>query len=179
MIKYVALLRGINVGGNNKVAMPKLKKAFESMGFVNVKTYINSGNVIFETDERDLDKLASKIEEYLMKTFHFSLRIVLRDSDNIDKLCKQIPSNWKNDLDQRTDVLFLWNDFDSKKSIELLNINPEVDTVKYIDGAIVWNLKRVDLNKSGMRKFIGTTIYKNMTARNINTLRKIGELMDN
>lgn len=179
MIKYVALLRGINVGGNNKVAMPKLKKAFESMGFVNVRTYINSGNVIFETDEKDVNKLISKIEEYLAKNFGFSLRIVLRDCHNIKKLCKQIPDNWKNDLEQRTDVLFLWDDFDSKKSIELLNINAEVDNVKYISGAMVWNLLRANLNKSGMRKFIGTTIYKNMTARNINTLRKINELMGN
>ena len=54
MMTYVALLRGINVGGNNKVEMARLKKVFESLGFINVRTYINSGNVIFDTDTTDI-----------------------------------------------------------------------------------------------------------------------------
>lgn len=177
MTKYIALLRGINVGRNNKVEMPKLKFLFESFGFTNVITYINSGNVIFETDQKDANVLILKIEKALAKTFGFSLRIVLRDAENIQKLCKQIPANWENNADQRTDVLFLWSEVDTKDFIDLIVKNPEVDTLQYVSGVIVWNVKRSNYNKSGMRKFIGTKIYKNMTARNINTLRKINELM--
>lgn len=174
MNKYVALLRGINVGGNNKVEMSKLKKVFESLGFENVSTYINSGNVIFETDKKNLEPL---IEKVLKKTFGFSLRIVIRDAKNIEKLCKNIPKDWLNNTEQRTDVLFLWDKFNTKKSIDLINAT-EVDTLKYIDGAIIWNVKRKDVGKSGMKKFIGTLIYKNMTARNINTVRKLNELLN-
>lgn len=174
MIKYVALLRGINVGGNNKTEMSKLKKVFESLGFENVSTYINSGNVIFKTHKKDLEPL---IEKTLKKTFGFEIRIVIRDEKNIKKLCKAIPKDWLNDAEQRTDVLFLWNEFDSKKSLDLIKTT-EVDTLKYINGAIVWNVKRTDVSKSGMNKFIGTTIYKNMTARNINTVRKLNELLN-
>lgn len=177
MTKYIALLRGINVGGNNKVEMPKLKSLFESLGFTNIITYINSGNVIFETDQKNTNKLILEIEKALTETFGFSLRIVLRDAENIQKLCKQIPSDWENNADQRTDVLFLWDEVDTKDSIDSITKNPEVDMLQYIIGAIVWNVKRSDYNKSGMRKFIGTKVYKNMTARNINTLRKINELM--
>jgi uncharacterized protein (DUF1697 family) len=174
MTKYVALLRGINVGGNNKVEMLKLKKVFESLGFEHVSTYINSGNVIFETDKKDLEPL---IEKTLKKVFGFELRIVIRDAKNIKKLCNDIPKSWLNDTDQRTDVLFLWDEFNSKKSVPLIKTT-EVDTLKYIDGAIVWNVKRKDVTKSGLKKFIGTLLYKNMTARNINTVRKLNELLN-
>jgi uncharacterized protein (DUF1697 family) len=84
---------------------------------------------------------------------------------------------WANDAEQKTDVLFLWDDFDDKKSLTLIKTTPKVDTLKYVAGAIVWNVKRDDYTKSGMNKFIGTLVYKNMTARNVNTVRKLGELM--
>lgn len=177
MTKYIALFRGINVGWNNKVEMSKLKQIFESLGFKNVITYINSGNVIFETDLIDKNKLIEEIEKALIKNFIFSIKIILRDANNIQNLCKQIPSDWKNDIEQKTDILFLWDDVDTKKSIDLIAINPNVDTLQYISGAIIWNIKRENYKKSGMNKFIGTKIYKNMTSRNINTLRKINELL--
>ena len=174
---YVALLRGINVGGNNKVEMPRLKKTFESLGFANVSTYINTGNIFFETSKTDPSKLAEKIEKALEKTFGFPIKIVLRDAENIQKLHGQIPGGWKNDEEQKTDVLFLWDEFDAKNSVDLISINAAVDTLKYVSGSIVWNVKRSDYAKSGMPKFAGTKIYKNMTARNVNTVRKMFEIM--
>jgi uncharacterized protein (DUF1697 family) len=176
-MKYVAFLRGINVGGNNKVDMKHLKACFEALGFENVLTYINSGNVIFETKEKDEGKIIKKIETAIEKTFGFPVRVVVRDSKNISKVLKSIPVNWNNDADQKTDVLFLWDEYCDKKSLELITINPKVDTLKYIDGAIVWHLEKKDYSQSGMNKFIGTEVYKNMTARNVNTLRKLSELM--
>lgn len=176
-MKYVALLRGINVGGNSKVEMIKLKKAFESLGYKNVSTYINSGNVIFETDMEDTSVLVNDIEKKLKKIFKFYIRIVVRDQKNIQELCKKIPRTMTNDTEQRTDVLFLWDEFDKKQSIKLIERSVGIDNLKYIAGAIIWNLKRSDYTKSRMNKFIGTQLYKNMTARNINTVRKLGELM--
>jgi uncharacterized protein (DUF1697 family) len=177
MNKFVALLRGINVGGNNKVEMPRLRKLFESLGLENVKTYINSGNVIFETNQKGIKSLKDQIEIELHKTFGLSLQIVIRSQKNIQMLCKRIPANWTNDATERTDVFFLWDEVDSIKSLRLINKNPLVDTLRYFPGAIVWNIKRRNVNKSGLRKFIGTKVYKHMTARNINTLRKLNELM--
>lgn len=173
MTRYIALLRGINVGGNKKVEMPKLKKAFESLKFSNVSTYINTGNVIFETDKKDVEAL---IEKALLKTFGFEIRVVVRDAKNIQKICKALPAEWTNGTEQKTDILFLWDKYDDKKSISLIETT-SVDVLKYIDGVIAWNVSRQDLKKSGMHKFIGTVIYKHMTARNINTVRKLNELM--
>lgn len=177
MTKYVALLRGINVGGNNKVEMPRLKKAFESSGYKNVSTYINTGNVIFESDKKNPEILTQEIEKKLKSTFGFEIKTVIRDSKNIQKLCKMLPSNWENNTEQKTDVLFLWKDFDTEDTIKLIISNPQVDNLKYISSAIIWNLQRENYTKSGMKKFIGTKVYKNMTARNINTVRKLNDLM--
>jgi uncharacterized protein (DUF1697 family) len=173
-MKYVALLRGINVGGNKKVEMAQLKKVFESLGCTKVFTYINSGNVIFETNE-NIEVFA--LEEALYTTFGFKINLVLRDAKNIKKLCKEIPDTWKNDTQQKTDVLFLWDKFDTKKSLDLIT-STDIDAIQYIAGAIVWNVHRDNYAKSGMKKFTGTQVYKNMTARNINTVRKLAELLE-
>ena len=178
MKKYLALLRAINVGGKNKVAMKNLKQVFESLGYTNVTTYINSGNVIFESATNEHDYIKETIEEALKKFFGFPISIALRDSSNIQKLCKAIPSHIQNDTEMKADVLFLWEEFDNKNTLDHIKIHKEVDTLQYYDGAIVWSVRRKDYTKSGMKKFIGTTIYKNMTARNVNTVRKLGELME-
>ncbi|MEK9159635.1 MAG: DUF1697 domain-containing protein [Patescibacteria group bacterium] len=176
-MKYVALLRGINVGGNAKVEMARLRKVFESLGFNEVRTYINSGNVIFESEEKDVKKLTVQIEKAIEKTFGFAVRTVLREKENILKLAQEIPVEWTNDTEQKTDVLFLWEDFDNKKSLELIQAAKGVDVLLYFPGAIAWKVDRAQYNKSGMRKFIGSVLYKNMTARNVNTVRKLAEMM--
>jgi uncharacterized protein (DUF1697 family) len=173
MKKYVAFLRGINVGGNKKVEMPKLKKVFESLGYSQVSTYINTGNVMFETEQKEVVKT---VESALRKTFGFEIRVVIRESKNIKNLCKKIPREWENNADQKTDVLFLWDEFDTKESLKLIASTP-VDNLRYIDGALIWNVKRTDQTKSGMNTFIGTKLYKHMTARNVNTVRKLGEMV--
>lgn len=177
MKKYLALLRGINVGGNHKVEMKKLRAVFEVAGFLNVMTYINSGNVIFESGRSDIEKILVALGAAIKREFKFEVPIVIRESGNIQKLAKMIPAEWKNDESQKTDILFLWLEFDNKKSLELIKKTVGVDNIAYIDGAIVWNIDRKNYNKSGMRKLIGTELYKNMTARNVNTTRKLAELM--
>lgn len=173
MKKYVALLRGINVGGNKKVEMAKLKQVFENLGFSNVSTYINSGNVIFSTEREDLESMTAEVETAIEKNFGFKVPTLLLDSKKIKNICKKVPENIVNDDSMRTDVLFLWDKFDKKGTVDLIETNKNVDNLTYLPGAIVWTLLRKDLNKSGMKKFIGTEVYKHMTARNINTVRKL------
>jgi len=177
MMRYIALLRGINVGGNKKVEMKKLKNVFESFGFKAVSTYINSGNVIFETDIKNVDDIIAIIERGLRDAFGFDIRTIVRSAQNIEKLMQTIPARWKNDSKQKTDVLFLWDEFDNEKSINLIKMTKGVDNLKYISGVIVWNVDKKQYPKSGMHKFIGTVVYKNMTARNVNTVRKLAELI--
>ncbi|MFA5895249.1 MAG: DUF1697 domain-containing protein [Candidatus Shapirobacteria bacterium] len=177
MTKYVALLRGINVGGKNKVRMGTLKECFGALGYKNVVTYINSGNVIFETDESDEKRIINKSEAKLREIFGFELRLVVRGFENIKNICEKIPSDWANNADQKTDVMFLWEGVDNKESVDSIKLKPEIDTLLYADRAIIWHIDRVNYAKSGMNKFIGTDVYKNMTARNVNTIRKLYQLM--
>jgi uncharacterized protein (DUF1697 family) len=176
MSRYVALLRGINVGGNAKVEMPRLKAVFEKLGAKDVKTYINSGNVIF-TDSRSRKQLEPLIEAAIAKEFGLNVRVVVRNSSNIAKLCKEIPADWTNDAEQKTDVIFLWEEADNPGVLQEIKVNPEVDNLIYIPGAVIWNFDRVNYRASKMHNFIGTRVYKLMTARNINTVRKLNELL--
>jgi uncharacterized protein (DUF1697 family) len=175
MKTFVALLRGINVGGNSKVPMSDLKICFEEAGYSNVRTYINSGNVIFESKEKVDDV---EIEKMLEEKFGFSIRVVVKSAEDIKRICEKIPADWSNDIEQRTDVIFLWEEVDKPDVLKEIEINPGVDNLTYVKGAVVWNFDKKDYTKSKMHKFIGTHIYKNMTARNVNTVRKLNSLIE-
>jgi uncharacterized protein (DUF1697 family) len=173
---YLALLRGINVGGKTKVEMPRLKAVFEALGCQDVTTYINSGNVIF-SDKRTAKDLVPLIEAALNKEFKLSLRVVLRDAANLKKLCHKIPSKWTNDGEQKTDVMFLWEEIDSKDILQKIVIKPEIENVLHVDGALVWNIGRQNVTKGSSIKLIKTDVYLHMTVRNVNTVRKLHSLM--
>lgn len=173
---YVALLRGINVGGNNIIEMKKLKASFESLGFKKVVTYINSGNIIFEEMSEDQSVIARKAEEAIKGDFHLDVKVLVRNFEDIENICRELPATWvKNDM-MRTDVMFLREKYDSPEVLKLLHIN-SVDNVRYLPGAFVWNVEGKDYQKSGMLKLVGTDLYRNMTIRNVNTVRKIYQIM--
>ncbi|MEA4935896.1 hypothetical protein SDC9_176893 [bioreactor metagenome] len=173
---YVALLRGINVGGNNKIEMKKLKVTFERFGCSNVTTYINSGNIIFEDHHRSHSTLTCEIEAGIKEDFGLTIKVLLRDFDNIRNVCTHLPENWVKNEIMRTDVIFLCEDIDDPGIVDELRIKP-VDQVKYVSGAVLWNILDKDYTRSAMSNLIGTKIYKAMTIRNVNTVRKIYELM--
>lgn len=174
---YVALLRGINVGGKSKVEMARLKAVFEATGCQLVQTYINSGNVVFE-DARDIDTLTPLLENAIAEQFGFTVPVVLRNLPTTQMLCSKIPKTWTNDSNQRTDVLFLWQSHDQPNIMDTIPHKPEIERVRYIEGAIVWNIDRQNATRSSLTKLVGTNIYKFMTIRNINTVRKLRTLME-
>lgn len=173
-MKYVALLRGINVGGNNKVAMSELKVLFEDLGFHDVHTYINSGNVLFSGDKA----LLKNIEPAFKEHFGFSVKFLFVGHSKLQKIHDAIPSDWTNDSKYKTDVWFLWEDYAKRSSLQLLSIRDGVDEVRYAHGAIIWHVPRKQFGKSGMNDVIGTELYKNLTARNVNTVRKLVKLIN-
>ena len=177
-MKYVALLRGINVGGKSRVEMNRLKTVFEDVGCQGVSTYINSGNVIF-SDERSAEKLQAILTTAIAEEFGFTVPLILRDIKNLEAICAQVPSNWVNNSDQKTDVLFLWDDINDKSILEKIVFKPEIENVRYVEGALVWNIDRVNATKGSSVKLIQNKVYKLMTIRNINTVRKLVELSKN
>jgi uncharacterized protein (DUF1697 family) len=140
---YVALLRGVNVGGRGKVDMKELKAEVEALGCSDVSTYINSGNVLFR-DRRAVKTLARVLEEALGR------RVAVRSLAEMEALCARIPDAWTNDSDQKTDVGFVLDGGDD----------------------LVWHALRKDL---APREGPGWKVE--VTARNVNTVRKLTALM--
>lgn len=174
---YVALLRGINVGGKNKVDMKMLKQTFETAGMTDVITYINTGNIIFSHHNLSKEELVRVLEEAIYKDFELNIKVVIRSIDEIRQIMDAVPDTWQNDKHMKSDVLFLWEDIDDKSVLENLVIKPDIDTVKYVPGAVLWSVDKQHVTKSGMTRIVGTKLYKQMTVRNVNTARKIYELM--
>ena len=174
---YVALLRGINVGGHALVSMKELKSSFEKLGFQEVSTYINSGNILFKDSRTEIPELVRLIEAGIKTHHKMDIRVVVKTRNDIAAICKKIPRGWVTDKLMRTDVMFLWEAVDTAEMISGIATNPKVDRVLHVKGAVIWNVKREDYSKSKLPRIIGTKLYKNMTARNANTTRKLLALM--
>ena len=174
---YVALLRGINVGGKNKVDMKELRVVFEATGMSSVITYINSGNVVFASRARNPTKLAARLEGAIAEHFGFGVKVLVRDLDGIRAAVEAIRPDWGDGKSMKCDVMFLWPEADRPDVLDDLTIKPGIDEVQYVRGAVVWKVDRDQLTRSGLTKLAGTPLYKQMTIRNSNTTRKLFELM--
>ena len=107
MTKYVALLRGVNVGGKNKIKMEVLRETIGALGYENVKTYINSGNVIFETAETDDNALSAIIEPAILSEFSLNIKVMVRKMSEIEEIVKNNPFNGQFADEKDLHVLFL------------------------------------------------------------------------
>lgn len=174
----VALLRGINVGGKNRVEMDRLRATIQSAGFDQVRAYINTGNVIFAHEPGHPQAIEEKLEGAIAEEFGLDLKVLLRDRDTMVATEQALPSSWVNDSAMKSDVMFLWDAVDRPDVVEHLTIRAGIDDVIYVPGAILWRVDREMLTKSGMTKIVGTKLYGSMTVRNVNTVRKLVQLMD-
>ena len=175
-MKYVAFLRGINVGGKNKIKMETLRETFAAQGFENVKSYINSGNVIFEARKTDDKKLAAKIEKAIEKEFSFSIKVMVRAIDEIKEIIKNNPFDGQFENDKDLHVFFLDEEMPDEKREMLLSNNNENEMFA-VRGREVFCLLRVSVLDSLMGKdYIAKKLKIPSTARNWRTVNKILEI---
>ncbi len=175
-MKYVALLRGINVGGKNKVKMETLREICASIGFENVKTYINSGNVIFETRKTDDLKLAEKIEKAIEKEFGLQIKVMVRRIEEIENIVKNNPFDGQFENDKDLHVFFLDEEIPNEKRELLLSNNNENDMFA-VRGREIFCLLRVSVLDSLIGKdYIAKKLKVSATARNWRTVNKILEI---
>jgi uncharacterized protein (DUF1697 family) len=174
---FVALLRGINVGGNNMIRMSSLKASFESMGFKEVTTYINSGNIIFRSTEGDARKLERNIERMLSKEYQLACKVVVRSFSEIADLVEHLPKNWGDDEGWKYNVMYLRHSIDSPGIVDLLELKSDIEQVVYRPGTLLWSVWVSDVTQTSMFKLSGKKIFQDMTVRNLNTTRKLYELM--
>src|SRR6185369_5867953 len=174
---FVALLRGVNVGGNNMISMSSLKQSFETMGFTDVVTYINSGNILFKSKEAGARKLETKIEKMLVKDYQLDSRVVLRSLAEMETIVKRLPKTWTGDSKWRYNVIFLRHTIDSEKILAELEVKKDIEEVAYCPGALFWSAQVSELTRTNMLKLSSRKMYQDMTVRNVNTTRKLYELM--
>lgn len=173
IMKYVCLLRGINVGGKNKLAMSSLVALFESMGFTNVLSYINSGNIIFQADTPPSEQA---IQTHIQQSFGITIAVLVLSANQIISIAEAIPEGWVNDEHQKTDVLYLFHDIDDANMTMKIGYNMAIETALYVPGAVVWNIARQYQSRSGLKKMISTPLYDKVTIRNVTTARRLADL---
>ncbi len=156
--------------------MKDLKLSLEKSGFTKVYTYINSGNVILSSS-LSTSEVNDLVEATIKRAFGFDVYVLTLSSANFQRIANDLPKNWRNDTEMRCDCLFLWKEVDSLDVIDSLTIKPDIDRVKYVSGAIFWSIERKDVTRSGLAKIIGTPLYKKVTIRNCNTVRKLTTLL--
>jgi uncharacterized protein (DUF1697 family) len=177
-MKYVALLRGINVGGNSIIRMVLLKECFEKAGFKNVITFIQSGNVIFDSPEKNTIRLESKIEKLILKTFAIESRTMIRSLPQMKVVVTFAPAVWKRKNDLRCYLAFTKLPITPKDVMKEAEPNPGIDEFKAGNGVVYISTKLNSLTKSRINKLIVKKIYKSITIRNFNSTQKILALME-
>jgi uncharacterized protein (DUF1697 family) len=175
-VTYVAFLRGVNVGGKSIVSMSAIKEALVALALSDVRTYINSGNVIFSTRASDAPRLTARIEKALEQHTGLAISVLVMDHKALKKLVEAIPRSWVDDKTMRTYVLLLWKEIDDRGILDRLPIKPGVDELRYTPGAVIWRVDRDNVGRSQMSRIVGTPVYKKITMRSANTMRKLNEL---
>jgi uncharacterized protein (DUF1697 family) len=176
-MRYLALLRGVNVGGANKVSMADLRAALQGAGMTAVRTYINSGNVIFSTEVLDRVQLTGILTQAIHARTGLDADMQLRDAGELSAIVGAIPAEWKNDDSMKCDVVFLQADVDRASVLEEMGPRPGVEDAIYVPGAVIWRLDRKDAARNRLTRMVGTPLYKRVTVRNCNTTRKLLELL--
>ena len=160
-IDYVALLRGINVGGNNIIKMNELKIIFEKMNFSDIQTYIQSGNVIFNDLEKDKLKLGKKIERKLSEILCNEIKVSLLTLSEMDEIINKKPYKYGEENEKyKYDMIFLIEPLTTKEAMKEIKIKEGVDEVYEGNRVLYFKRLKEKITKTYLTKIIGTPIYK-------------------
>lgn len=177
MNQYVALLRGINVGGKNLIKMTALKASFEELGFEDVRTYIQSGNVLFRATGSSA-KLTKEIEGALSKTFNYESRVVVRSLKQMKDIVAHAPTGFGSDpATYRYDVIFLKEPLTAAKAMKSVRTKEGVDQAWAGKGVLYFSRLISKATESYLARIITMPVYQNMTIRNWNTTTKLLNMM--
>jgi uncharacterized protein (DUF1697 family) len=177
MPRYVALLRGINVGCKNLIKMPALKECFEENRFADVVTYIQSGNVLFASPESAAG-LAPRVETMLSEAFGYEATVVVRSRSQMRALVQRAPRGFGADpVKYRYDVIFLKEPLTAKVAMTSVPTNPDVDEAHAGTGVLYFSRLVEKATQSRLNKLISSPIYPRVTIRNWNTTTKLASMM--
>jgi uncharacterized protein (DUF1697 family) len=179
--RYVVLLRGINVGGKNKLSMTALKECLEELGYENVATYINSGNVVL--DSRKTDKaIEAEIEKVLPSKFKLDsdlIRVLALKKVTFKALVGMRPKGFGDEPKKyHSDAIFLMRDIKVKDAVEVFDPREGVDAFWPGKGVIYHRRLSAERTKSKLNKVLATPFYKSMTIRSWQTTEKLLAMLE-
>ena len=186
-MRYIALLRGINVGGNTKVSMPELKQVFSDLGLENVVTYINSGNVAFDADKMEKSArgkvpgsgeghLVNKIERAIESHFKLPIQVMVREQTAIERILQNNPFDGEFESHKEMHVLFMKDEMPEVKQAQLLEKQTDNERFAILGREIYCHL-RLGVTDSLLGKgFIEKKLKVPITARNWRTVQRLAEL---
>jgi uncharacterized protein (DUF1697 family) len=176
---HVALLRGINVGGRNLIRMTDLAGGFEAAGFEGVRTYIQSGNVIFRAPPAERAVLVGEVEAMLSERFAYEARVEVRDHHEMRAVVTEAPPRFGQEPDRfRYDVLFLMPPLTPAAALDALTLKDGIDTAAAGPGAVYTTRLIERATQSGISRIASHPIYARLTIRNWNTTSRLLALMD-
>ncbi|WP_026564689.1 DUF1697 domain-containing protein [Bacillus sp. UNC41MFS5] len=177
MTIYIALLRGINVGKNNRIKMADLKNLLETIGLEKVKTYIQSGNVLFEASD-DSARLSQRLEEEISKTFGFPVPVILRTAEEYEQIIRNCPYSMESLKEGESIQLAFLADEPSQEKIEYLRSFKSEPDECFINGKEVYLYLRQSILDSKLAAQL-PKLEVPATVRNWKTVIKLSTMIEN
>jgi uncharacterized protein (DUF1697 family) len=176
---YLALLRGINVGGNNLIKMEALRECFERNGFSGASTYIQSGNVFFRSGARDLKRLTRRVERMLSEEFSYEARAVVLSDESLRGIVERAPKGFGDQPDTYLcDVIFLMPPLDAAQAMNHIEEREGIDRAWPGDGVVYYQRLKARASGSRLSKFAGSPTYAEVTVRSWSTTSKLLAKLD-
>ena len=160
------------------MSMAALQQCLERLGLINVRTFIQSGNVIFETGKTSGAKLTRRIEGAVSTALGIDSRIVLLSQAQLKTIVAEAPAGWARSSDLRRNIAFLRPAVTASQALEQVEVKPGVDSVTAGKGVLYMATVVSGVQKSGLRKLIRMPAYPEMTLRTYGTCQKILALME-
>jgi uncharacterized protein (DUF1697 family) len=176
-VRRLALLRGINVGGKALIRMEELRACVATLGYEDVRTYIASGNVLFDTQEERLATLEDDLEAAIERRFRLPVRVTVRTPQELDELVEAVPAHWRANGSLRVNVAFLMRGVDAHALAADVQPREGVDEVAVVGRDLGWATRRDALTRSGLQKLISQPVYKELTVRSLKTTLTLQELL--
>ncbi|HSW99865.1 MAG TPA: DUF1697 domain-containing protein [Patescibacteria group bacterium] len=178
MHTYLVFLRGVNVGGKAMIKMAELTEALTTSGLSNVKTYIQSGNVIISSEMTDTEKLTSHITTVIKKKFNLDVSVVIFSESEWRDIIAAAPAWWGADKTWKHNMLIMIKPAEPEDVIAAIGeIRPEIETIEPGLGILYQSLSLKMFGRTSVHKLVANPIYKQVTIRNYNTATKLLSLL--
>ena len=178
MTTYLALLRGINVGGKAMIKMADLKTALEAAGLSDVRTYIQSGNVLFSAETADTDELVAKIAGVIQSSFGLQVDVVVFTKAAWQAIIAAAPKWWGVEKTWKHNLWVMIKPYDTQEvKAAIGQLKPEIEKMVFGTDVLYQSMSFEKFGQTTTGKIISSPVYKNMTIRNFNTATKLAALL--